>query len=170
MDFSVYEAITEREFLKQAWTKRNAELLAPNLKAAIRRFNHTNKWVATEVHPMWMAVVVAVVGRASVFVLCFFRMRNKSGCHRLQPVRDPPGVTHTHTHHLRLFSTRPHQVVRGGSIEDRVHSICFMLDVAAECKRLNNFNSLMAIIRWRAVAWGLICIARVMGGLRFAVG
>lgn len=45
----LFVAITEREFLDQAWQRENKILLSPNLTKIIERFNQVSYWVVTSI-------------------------------------------------------------------------------------------------------------------------
>eukprot|EP01133_Synstelium_polycarpum_P003446 gene3446-3915_t len=47
IEFSIYSKIQTSEFLNQSWVKEKTRHLAPNIRAAIDRFNMMTKWVCT---------------------------------------------------------------------------------------------------------------------------
>eukprot|EP00026_Physarum_polycephalum_P003905 Phypoly_transcript_03922.p1 GENE.Phypoly_transcript_03922~~Phypoly_transcript_03922.p1 ORF type:complete len:658 (+),score=80.30 Phypoly_transcript_03922:101-2074(+) len=49
IEFSIFEKITPQELSHQAWNKKNAKELAPNVTALIDRCNEVAYWVATEI-------------------------------------------------------------------------------------------------------------------------
>ncbi|KAJ3424243.1 guanine nucleotide exchange factor [Anaeramoeba flamelloides] len=49
MEFDLYQKIKHREFLNQAWTKKNKEELAPNITNFTRSFNLFSNWMANEI-------------------------------------------------------------------------------------------------------------------------
>eukprot|EP01102_Stenamoeba_stenopodia_P019992 TRINITY_DN765_c0_g1_i2.p1 TRINITY_DN765_c0_g1~~TRINITY_DN765_c0_g1_i2.p1 ORF type:complete len:733 (-),score=247.38 TRINITY_DN765_c0_g1_i2:175-2373(-) len=49
LEESLYRAIRPQECLNQAWNKQNKEMAAPNILAAIRRFNKVSSWVSYSV-------------------------------------------------------------------------------------------------------------------------
>lgn len=49
IEFKIFEKITPQELSHQAWNKKNAQELAPNVTALINRCNEISYWVATEI-------------------------------------------------------------------------------------------------------------------------
>ncbi|KAJ6242916.1 guanine nucleotide exchange factor [Anaeramoeba flamelloides] len=49
MEFDLYQKIKPREFLNQAWTKKNKEQLAPNICNFTKFFNLISNWMANEI-------------------------------------------------------------------------------------------------------------------------
>lgn len=47
IEFEIYSKIQTSEFINQAWAKEKTRHLAPNIRAAIDRFNLITKWVCT---------------------------------------------------------------------------------------------------------------------------
>jgi len=47
IEFDIFSKIQSNEFLNQAWSKEKTFHLAPNIRAAIDRFNLVTKWVST---------------------------------------------------------------------------------------------------------------------------
>eukprot|EP01132_Coremiostelium_polycephalum_P002360 gene2360-2911_t len=47
IEFDIYSKIQTNEFINQAWAKEKTRHLAPNIRAAIDRFNLVTKWVCT---------------------------------------------------------------------------------------------------------------------------
>lgn len=49
IEFKIFEKISPQEFSHQAWSKKNAKEVAPNIMALIERCNEVSYWVATEI-------------------------------------------------------------------------------------------------------------------------
>ncbi|KAJ6243191.1 guanine nucleotide exchange factor [Anaeramoeba flamelloides] len=49
MEFDLYQKIKPREFLNQAWTRKNKEELAPNITKFTQSFNLFSNWMANEI-------------------------------------------------------------------------------------------------------------------------
>jgi len=49
IEYNLYKSIKPWEFFNQSWTKKDKEILSPNILNMIKRFNRASGWVATEI-------------------------------------------------------------------------------------------------------------------------
>jgi len=49
IEYNLYKSIKPWEFFNQSWTKKDKEILSPNILNMIKRFNKVSGWVATEI-------------------------------------------------------------------------------------------------------------------------
>jgi hypothetical protein len=49
LDFSVYAKIQPQELVNQSWSKKNKDVLSPNVRTMIDRFNQTTKAIGTSI-------------------------------------------------------------------------------------------------------------------------
>jgi son of sevenless len=129
INFQTFKNITPREFLNQAWTKKNKHELAPNIMSMIDQFNRLTCWVQNEI--LSQNDLETRVDMLVKFLKVAKHCRKLNNYHSLRAIM--AGLGATNVHRLRkTWAATPNKQV------DRHHEFKDLCSLSNNSKRLRD--------------------------------